>query len=254
MSAEAIFLVAFGCIFGGTAFGMILRAILPEHHLSEESRDVVKLGAGMIATLAALVLGLMIASAKGNFDTMSSELKQSGSKIILIDRTLAEYGPEAEEVRVLLRSVVISVIETIWPEKKIVPLREKIFQPGSGIEAIQKKLRGLKPEDETKRSLQLRALQLCTEISEARWLLEEQWKQRSLPMPFLVILIFWLTIIFTSFGLLSPRNATVAIVLIVCALSASVSLFLIEELDHPCQGFIKISSAPLPTTLKFLGR
>jgi hypothetical protein len=254
VSAQAISLVAFGCIFGGTLLGMMLRSILPEHHLSEESKEVVKLGAGMIATLAALVLGLMIASAKGNFDTMSVELKQSGSKIILLDRTLAQYGPEAGEVRVLLRRMVVSVIQSVWPEKKVSSAAEKVFEPGAGIEAIQKKLRALKPSDEEQRSLQSRALQLSNDVAEGRWLMEEQWKQRSLPTPFLVMLVFWLTIIFTSFGLLSPRNATVAIVLLVCALSASGSLFLIEELDHPYEGFIKISGAPLTTALKFLGR
>ena len=254
MSAQAISLIAFGCIFGGTALGMILRFILPEHHLSEESRDVVKLGAGMIATLAALVLGLMIASAKGNFDTMTSELKQSGSKIILLDRTLAEYGTEAGEIRILLKKMVVSVIDSVWPENSASPAMEKIFRPGAGIEVVQKKVRDLNPADETQRSLQARSLKLCADIAEARWLLEEQWMQRSLPTPFLVILIFWLTIIFTSFGLLAPRNATVTVVLIVCALSASGSLFLIEELDHPCNGLIKISSVPLTNTLQFLGR
>jgi hypothetical protein len=253
VSAEAISFIAFGCIFGGTLIGMVLRSILPEHHLSEESRDVVKLGAGMIATLAALVLGLMIASAKGNFDTMSAELKQAGSRIILLDRTLAQYGPETGEARVSLRNMVMSVIEVVWGGKKAVST-EEVFVPGAGIEAIQKKLRALKPSDEMQRSLQSRALQLSNDIAEGRWLMEEQWKQRSLPTPFLVILICWLTIIFTSFGLLAPRNGTVAIVLLVCALSASGSLFLIEELDHPYEGFIKISGAPLTTTLKYLGR
>ena len=254
MSAEAISLIAFGCIFGGTVLGMVLRSFLPEHHLSEESKDVVKLGAGMIATLAALVLGLMIASAKANFDTMSTEIKQTGSKIILLDRTLAQYGPEAGEIRVHLRQTVISVVKAVWPEKKTAPLSEKIFEPGAGIEAIQKSVRSLKPGDDRQRAIQSRALQLCSDVAEARWLLEEQWKQRSLPTPFLVMLIFWLTIIFTSFGLLSPRNATVAIVLFVCALSVSGSLFLIEELDRPYEGLIRISGTPLRNTLNFLGR
>jgi len=254
LSAEGISLVAFGCIFGGTVCGMVLRSILPEHHLSEESKEVVKLGAGMIATLAALVLGLMIASAKSNFDTMSSEIKQTGSKIILLDRTLAQYGPGAGEIRHLVKNTVVAVIEAVWPKKKVVSPSERIFQPGAGIEAIQKKVRLLNPADDRQRSIQSRALQLCSDIAEARWLLEEQWKQRSLPVPFLVMLIFWLTIIFTSFGLLSPRNATVAIVLFVCALSVSGSLFLIEELDRPYEGFIRLSGSPLENTLKFLGQ
>jgi hypothetical protein len=115
VSPLAISLVAFACIFGGALLGMVVRVFLPEHHLSEDSKDVVKLGTGMIATLAALVLGLMIASAKGTFDTINSELRQTGSKIILLDRTMAQYGPETGESRILLRRVVASVIESTWP-------------------------------------------------------------------------------------------------------------------------------------------
>jgi len=87
-------------------------------------------------------------------------------------------------------------------------------------------------------------LQISGDIAEARWLIIEQLGQKLLPMPFLVMLVFWLTVIFTSFGLFSPRNATVITFLLVCALSAAGSLFLIMELDTPYEGLIKISSAP----------
>ena len=103
MSPLAISLIAYGCIIGGMVLGMFLRGALPEHHLSDESKDVMKLGIGMIATLAAVVLGLLIASAKGNFDTISSGLTQTGLKIISLDRIMAQYGPETKEVRDQLR-------------------------------------------------------------------------------------------------------------------------------------------------------
>ena len=119
MSALAISLVAFCCIFGGTLLGMFLRTLLPEHHVSDESKYAVKLGIGMIATLAALALGLLIASAKGNFDTMSSELRQNRARVILLDRVLAHYGPETKETRELLRRTIASMIKRIWPEDKV---------------------------------------------------------------------------------------------------------------------------------------
>ena len=118
MSALAISLVAFTCIFAGTLLGMLLRGILPGHHVSDESKDAVKLGIGMIATMTALVLALMIASAKGNFDTMSSGLRQTGSRVILLDRVMAQYGPETKEARELLRRSIASTIKRIWPEDK----------------------------------------------------------------------------------------------------------------------------------------
>ncbi len=93
MSALTISLIAFACIFGGTLLGMFLRTILPGHHVSDESKDAVKLGTGVIATMAALVLALLIASAKGNYDTMSSDLRQASARVILLDRVMAQYGP-----------------------------------------------------------------------------------------------------------------------------------------------------------------
>ena len=253
MSALAISLLAFACIFCGMLLGMFLRAILPEHHVSDESKDVVKLGIGMIATLAALVLALLISSAKGTYDTMSTELRLAGSRVMLLDRVMAHYGPETNEARDLLRRSVTSTIKRMWPEEKIGQAVVKADEGGSDIEAVQDKLRQLSPRKDDQRWLQSRALQISGEIAGARWLLIEQTGQSSIPMPFLVMLVFWLAIIFASFGLFSPRNATVIGVLFICALSATGALFLILELDTPYEGLLKVSSAPLRIALAHLG-
>jgi len=249
-----ISLIAFACIFGGTLLGMFLRAVLPEHHLNDESKDVLKLGIGIIGTLAALVIGLLIASAKGNFDAMSSGIIQLGSKIVLLDRVIAQYGPETKEPRDLLRRQMASAIERIWSNEGIVQTELKTFDPRVGLEVLQNKLRQLSPQNDTQRSLQSRALQVSGEIAETRWLLYERLEESSLPMPFFVILVAWLVIIFFCFGLLSPRNATIIVVLLVCALSAAASLYLIQELDRPFGGLIQISSAPFRNALANLGK
>jgi hypothetical protein len=254
VSALTISLIAFACIFGGTLLGMFLRTILPGHHVGDDSKDAVKLGTGMIATMAALVLALLIASAKGNFDTMSSDLRQASARVILLDRVMAHYGPETNEARDLLRRDIASTIKRVWPEDKIGQAVAESTEGRVDIEAIQDKLRQLSPRNDAQRWLQSRALQISGEIAEGRWLLIEQLGQRSIPMPFFVMLVFWLTIIFASFGLFSPRNATVITVLLICALSAAGSLFLILELDTPYQGLIKVSSAPLRIALTHLGR
>ncbi len=254
MSSLGIFFIVFGCIFGGTLLGMFLRTILPEKHLSADSKDVVKLGIGMIATLAALVLGLLIASAKGTFDTLKSEVTQTCSRIIQLDRTMANYGPETRESRVLLRRGVILTVERIWPEEKDAISVAKARKPGTELEDLQAKLRQLVPRNDNQRWLQSRALQISVEIAQTRWLFAEQIGERSIPTPFLVILVCWLTIIFASFGLFSPHNATVIAVLLVCGLSAAGSIFLILELDSPYEGLIKISSAPIHNALVHIGQ
>src|SRR5512143_2627934 len=115
MSPIAISLIAFAIIFGGTLLGMFLRPLLQEHHLSGDSKDVMKLGTGMIATMAALVLSLLIGSAKGTFDTMNNGLKQTGVKLSLLDYAMAQYGPETREAREILRRSLITTIQLIWP-------------------------------------------------------------------------------------------------------------------------------------------
>jgi hypothetical protein len=254
VSSLAISLIAYGCIFGGMLLGMFLRGVLHESHVSDESKDVMKLGANMIATLAAVVLGLLIASAKTNFDTMSSGLTQTSSKIILLDRIMAHYGPETKEARDHLRRGVASTLERHWPKEKTGQTEAMAPDSMGSLEALQDKIRQLSPQNDEQRWLRSRASQMCSDIAESRWLLVEQRGQSSLPMPFFVMLVAWLVVIFFIFGLLTPRNATVILVLLVCAFSTAGSLYLIQELDRPYEGLISVSSAPLRNALAILGQ
>ena len=254
MRSLIVFFITFGCIIGGMVLGMYLRKLLPDHHLSDDSKDVIKLGTGMIATLAALVLGLLIASAKGNFDTMSNGLVQAGSKIVLLDRNLAHYGPETKEIRDMLRQGVASTIDVIWANGSAGQIDENTFRSRAGFEALQDKLRQLSPQNDAQRWLQSRALQISGEIAAIRWFLTEQKGHSALPMPLIVLLVFWLVLIFFIFGLLSPRNETAIVVLLVCALSVAASLYMLLELDNPFGGLITVSADPLRTALMYLGQ
>jgi hypothetical protein len=201
-------LIVFACAFGGALLGLLLRTLLPEHHLRDDSRDALKLGTGLIATLVALVLGLLVGSAKSSFDAMNTGLTELGAKIILLDRTLAQYGPETMEARDLMRRSVASSIELIWPEDKTGNAGLKVAEAGTRMESIQGKLRELSPANDSQRLLQSQALQISGELAQGRWLLIEQ-AQGSLPIAFLVVLVFWLVVLFVSFGLFTPHNPTV---------------------------------------------
>ena len=118
MSSILISCIVFACIFAGTLLGMILRGFLPQHHLSPESKDVVKLGMGLIGTMTALVLGLLIASAKNSFDTQRNGLAQLSANIIFLDRVLAHYGPESKDAREMLRASVADMLQHTWPQER----------------------------------------------------------------------------------------------------------------------------------------
>jgi hypothetical protein len=246
----AISWIVFGVVFGGALVGMALRALLPEHHLSQDSKDVVKLGMGLIGTIAALVLGLLIASAKSTFDTQKSGLAQMSANVALLDRILAHYGPETKEIREQLKAGVASVLEETWPESG--SRAGQLAAPG-GHEGIYETIQGLAPKSEAQRSLQAAALKTIVDIMQARWQLFTQ-KGSSIPVPFLVVLVFWLAMIFASFSMFVRPNATVVATLLVCALSVSGAIFLILELDRPFEGFMRISNAPLRGAYEQLGR
>lgn len=251
MSPMDIGCIVLVCIFGGALLGMVLHRILPEHHLSTESKDVIKLAMALTATMSALVVALLVNSAKGSYDTQRNEITQLSANVILLDRVLAHYGPESKEARVLLAKTAAGLIVKLWPDN------------GSGAAASGPAVAGgddfydqiqqLSPQNDVQRSLQAQALKMSIDLGQTRWLLFEQ-GGRSIPMPFLVLLIFWVTIIFLSFGLFAPPNATVIAALLLCALSVAGAIFMILELDRPFGGLIEISSAPLRNAIAQLGK
>jgi hypothetical protein len=253
MSPPIVALISFAVIFGSTMLGMVVRRLLPEHHLRDDSKDTVKLGAGLIATLAALVLGLLVGSAKSSFDAVNAGITQAAAKAIVLDRALARYGPEAKDAREQLRRSVAGVIEMIWPDQRTGVSGLTALERANGLETLQDKVQALQPASDSQRALLSRALDLTNDVGQARWLLIEQ-QHVGLPTALLVVLVLWLAILYASFGLFAPRNATVILVLFVCALSASASLFLILELNSPLEGTIKVSSAPMVKALELLGR
>ena len=253
MNSLTIGFISAGCIFGGVLLGILLQKVLPQHHLASDSKDTVKLGAGMLATLTALVLGLLVSSAKSSFDAMNAGIAQTGAKIILFDHILADYGPETKEVREQLRHTVASVIERIWPEKKGGVGGLRALESVDAAKTMQAKLRELTPKNDLQKSLLAQASQISSDMLQARLLLMEG-QQNTLPSSFLVLLIFWLTGLFISFGLFAPRNGTVLAVLLICALSVSSAIFLVLEMDRPLDGFIKASNAPLRKAVELIGK
>jgi hypothetical protein len=232
---------------------MYLRVLIPKDHLSEQTENVIKLAMGLIATMAALVLGLLIATAKSSYETQDAMVKSTAAKVLLLDNMLATYGPETNDTRNLLRQTLASRLDAIWPENR--SQRGQLGAPevGSIARGIEAQILQLSPKNEAQRWLKSEALKIGTEIMEARWLVAGSMGS-SVPVLFLGVVVFWLTMIFASFGLLAPRNATVVVVLSLGALSVAGSIFLILEMDQPFDGLMKVSSAPIRYALSQLGR
>jgi hypothetical protein len=244
--------VIFACVFGGSLLAMWLGRALPEHHMRPESKEAVKFGLAFLATLSALVLGLLIAAAKGTYDTQNSAVRQMAADGLLLDRVL-ERLPETKEARQLLRRAGALTLNRLWPEEEG---RSGDLTPGEArnlLEAFYDKVAGLAPQNEAQRALRGRALDVTNNLEQTRLRLFAQ-KDSSIPVPFLVVLVFWVVILFAGYALLAPPNLTVVGMLLICALSVAGAVFLILELDRPFGGILRVPSAPLRDALSQMGK
>lgn len=240
MSSIPIALIAFICVFGGAVIGMIVHTRLPTRYLDGESKDVVKLVMGLIGTMSALVLGLLIASAQGNYQTQRAHVAQLSADVLELNRILSLYGPESKETRELLRQSVIDAIEQIWNRKPPV---------GEGpTDAFFTSVQNLSPQTDAQRLAKAEALQVITDTARTRVLMYAQ-LAASISLPVLGVLVSWLFLIFVGFGVLTRFNGTVVAALLVGALSVAGAIFLVLDLDAPYQGLMRISSAPLQSAL-----
>ena len=239
-------LIVFACLIAAVLLGRTLRGLLPEGHLSTESKDAVKLAMGLVATMSALVLGLLVSSAKGAYDTERSEVIQMASKVAFLDRVLAAYGPEAAGVRAQFRDNVEEGIRQIWPGEMRRPANSAPNTQAGNVlyGAIQR----LSPQNDTQASLKSQAASLAIDLAQIRSLFAAQ-SVPSISKPMLIILVLWLVIIFLGFSVLAPPNATTLLALTVSALAVSGAIFLILELDEPFGGLIGISSEPMLNAL-----
>ena len=255
MSPTVVATVVFVAVFGGAMVGMMLHNLLPPAHLNADSKEVVKLGMGLISTVTALVLGLVTASAKSDYDAQDAGLKHSAAEVLMLDRLLAQYGTDAAPIRARIKELARARVALTWPEEEHLAAAPRVDAPETmpTVEALSMTIRDLRPTNDAQRFLQARAIEIGSRLLEARWLMLGS-VGNSVPKPFLVIVVFWLAIIFASFGLIAPQNATIVVVLVVCALSIAASLFLILELDDPFRGIMKVPSAPIRYAISQLGR
>jgi hypothetical protein len=231
------------CLCGAVVVGMLFSRRLPDHHLSSETKDAVKVAMGLIATMSALLLGLLVSSAKGSYDTVRSEVIQLSAKISFFDRVLSVYGPEAAPLRTELREVSQNIMAQMWSADGSATGPD--IQKGNVLYAA---IQGLSPRTDVQRAMKDQAAEVAVEIAQIRTLLQAQ-SMASVSLPLLVVVVCWLMIIFFNFSLFAPPNATATAALLIAAISVAGALFLILEMDQPFSGLIRISSEPMVNAL-----
>jgi hypothetical protein len=245
--------IIFVCSFGTGLLGMVLHVKLPDHHLDAGSKDVVKLVMGLIATMSALVLSLLIASGSSSYQGQDNEVRSISANVILLDRVLSFYGPDANESRAILRQGIAALHDRIWsPDHTTAP----DFDPQStkGVaDTFMDSLERLSPKTESQSTLKNQAMQIAQNLGQTRLMMFEQ-SGSSISWPFLTVLVFWICMLFLGFGLFAQFNATVTVALFIGSISVGGAIFLILELNTPYQGFMRIPDVPLRDALAIISK
>jgi hypothetical protein len=253
MSALATASTIFGCTFGAGLLGMLLYVKLPDHHVDAGSREVVKLVMSLIATMAALVLSLLIASGSSSYQAQATDVQSLSANVMLLDRLLSFYGSEAKKSRDLLHQGVADIHDRIWPpDGARSPNLDPSTTQGAAdvfMESIQK----LSPKTDSQTMLKSQAMQVSQNFGQTRLLMFEQ-TNSSISWPFLTVLVFWICMLFIGFGLFARFNATVTVTLLIGAVSVAGAIFLIMELNEPYRGFMRIADTPLRDALALIGK
>jgi hypothetical protein len=260
-------LVVFVVLLIGTAIGWFVKPLLPEEHKAQETVQLIQLVIGMLVTFAALVLGLLTASAKSNFDTVGNDFRAYASDLIQLDQTLREYGSEAEPVRALLRVYTAAAIASTWPGEPAPPgdyYTKRAFpssryndlesvELGDMLDAATIEARNLRVQNPAQQRALAQILHQFDLLITARWKLLEE-AHSTISLPFLTMLAFWLFVIFTSFGLIAPRNALALVMITMGAVSIASAMYVIVDLDTPLTGPLIVSSQPMRDALSHLNR
>jgi len=218
--------------------------------MSDDSRHLLQTGLGIIGTMAGLVLGLLVASATSSYNAQRNEVDDVSSKVVLLDRVLAHYGPGTGAPRRVLRQTVQRALNAIWPLERSSAAG---VRPSAGAEILLDEVGGLSPKNDLQNALKPQAMGLLMNLAQTRWLMYEQ-ADTSVSLPLLVLLIFWFMITFVGFGLFAPWNGTTVVALALCAMAVSGAVVVMLEMYTPFQGFMQISSAPLREALAHLDR
>ncbi|TDV09513.1 DUF4239 domain-containing protein [Paraburkholderia caballeronis] len=257
-------LLVFVLLLGGTGLGVLLRPLVPEEHKAHETVQLVQLVVGMLVTFAALVLGLLTASAKSSFDDATTTLRTYAAELIQLDTRLRDYGDGANDVRARLRSYTAGAIASTWPADA--PPGDyyprvraqggddlESTQLGVLLDSVGREIRALAPRDRYEAALVGELATQFERVSDTRWRLIEE-AHSSISKPFFTMLTLWLIVIFLSFGLIAPRNALALVTIMLGAVSIASAVYVIVDLDTPFDGPIVIASDSMRDALAHMSR
>jgi hypothetical protein len=251
MNSVPISIIVIVILFGSALVTMFAARFLPDRHLTPETKNVVSVSVAVVGTLSALVVGLLISTANTAFIAKAQRITDISADLISLDRLARRYGPEAQDFRVLLRHYTAIKLHDLFPEDSDVAADVEDISTVSLMEELQDKLLALIPADDRQRWLRVQSLQI-TSILADRWQLAEE-NVRGTPRPLLLLVMFWFSVIFASFGLFAPRNIVTIVTIFLCAIGVGSAVRMTTELQTPFGGVVRASNTPLLHALEVIG-
>jgi hypothetical protein len=251
MNSIAVSSIVFASIFASGLVGMRVRRAIPAHRLGSSEKEVARLVTGLMTTMAAIVLGMLVSSAKGSYDARTNEVAEISSEVVNIDRMLSKYGTETTEIRSQFRLLVEAGVNRIWPPQA--PVQVELKPRGEG-EILVDELRVLTPKSDAQAEVKGQILRMIVDLRQMQWLLFLKSQQSAIPIPLLLVVVTWLALIYFSFGLFTQPSSTIVVTLALGALAVSTAVFIILELYTPFRGVLRISSGPILEALSQMGR
>jgi hypothetical protein len=245
-------LIIFAVVLSGAFAGWMIRQHVPAHHLGDETKSLVSVSMAVVATVSALVLGLLISNANTSFSALGGEVTTLSAEILRLDQLMRRYGPDTDPARETLRHYAENKMADLFPDD---PTDVRLGNPSTyeQLQELEDMLLRLKPRDPRDQWWLGQALTLAGKIGDTRWLLAQQIAQGT-PKAFLALLVFWLTLLFTSFGLFAPHNFLSAITLTLCALAVAGAVAMILELEQGFGGLIHVSPKPMQQAVHTLSQ
>ena len=238
--------VAFLSMMGAALLGFLAKTRLPSEHLRGDTNNAIRLVANLFVVMTSLVLGLMLNSAKNTLETNNRNVRTLATELIPLDRTMRAIGPEANDARQHL-------VEYVRNWLRDPNILEEDPQGEALLDTIGTRLKAIPTSEGQKIELWNDSLQQYRQVVNQRWILVDA-SGGTIPTPLIIMLIFWLAIIFASFGYRSPSNTTVTASFFMAALLISATLYLIVDMDTPTTGTIEVSNAPVVRALTQLQR
>jgi hypothetical protein len=251
MKSILISSIVFAAVLSGGVAGLALAGLLAGNVVgSDATKDIIRLATGLLVTMTALVLGMLVSSANSSYQDRKNELAEMASDFVVLDQVLASYGSETQVIRDELRRLAENSLERIWPSQAS---RQSQLRPGDRGQVLYHQLQILAPKNDTQTAAKTVAISAADSLRRTYFLMFLKSEQNSLSFPLLAVLVAWLTVIFIGFGLLAPRNDTIITTLVVCALAVSGAIFIIMAMYKPFSGIMRISPSPIHDALSRMG-